>query len=51
MAAKRCLTEALSKHPESAVLSTIDENWNYKKQTFDGFMSNWQRNGIPIENE
>lgn len=51
MVAKRCLTEALSKHPESAVLSTIDENWNYKKQTFDGFMSNWQRNGIPIENE
>ena len=51
MAAKRCLTEALSKLPESAVLSTIDENWNYKKQTFDGFMSNWQRNGIPIENE
>ena len=51
MAAKRCLTEALSKHPESVLLSTINENWNYKKQTFDGFMSNWQRNGIPIENE
>ena len=51
MAAKRCLTEALSKHPESVLLSTINEKWNYKKQTFDGFMSNWQRNGIPIENE
>ncbi|MBP5219701.1 MAG: hypothetical protein J6034_03230 [Bacteroidaceae bacterium] len=51
MAAKRCLTEALSKHPESVLLSTINENWNCKKQTFDGFMSNWQRNGIPIENE
>lgn len=49
MAAKRCLTEALAKHPKSVLLSTINENWNYKKQTFDGFMSNWQRNGIPIE--
>ena len=33
MAAKRCLTEALSKHPESVLLSTINENWNYKLKT------------------